>query len=417
MLQKLHIQKRASIALSLVGNAFEHFDHVLYYLLAPFIAPLFYAKVSYVFALTLAVLPVDLIFRPLAVIFFSWISRKIGIHSILLISLFGMGTCALCIGLLPSYQLIGVSAPILLTCLRGLTSFFATGEATAAPLYLFHQTHHKKHVWYSSIYEVSSSLGMFIASLLISWLLWRNILLEYWRLLYLFGALASLIGFLLRYLQSESLEIKSRAPLFNFCSLRKMLPSIFLIAVVTGFLCVNCNFIFYLVNGLLPVMTSLNLNQMMFIHTGLALFDMLLFPCFGWLSYRIGVEKMMLICIAIIVTSVFPLYRWVLSFPNMYTLVLFRFILMICGVGCSAPYQKYIQKQTQYYSFFELSLGKNLGKLLLSSPFMWTSYLIFEMTGWRYLPCVYVFILGILAFSGMWLRFNTSEKMVESASF
>ncbi len=75
-----------------------------------------------------ASLGISFLFRPLGAIVAGHIGDKYGRKITLVLTLFGMGAATTLIGLLPTYEQIGIAAPIILICLRILQGFSAGGE-------------------------------------------------------------------------------------------------------------------------------------------------------------------------------------------------------------------------------------------------------------------------------------------------
>ncbi len=409
-----HQSNKGSLALLFFGNAFEHYDQILFYLLIPFIAPLFYGNVSYIYSLAIASIPFGLLIKPLGVLCFSSLARNKGIQYLLVLSLFGMGTVTLAIALLPGYQLIGISAPIILSLLRGLICFFSTAESTAAPLYLFAITEPRRHPLMSSFYEVSTMVGVFIASLLISILAWNGCIEKYWRYVYFFGALTGFIGVLFRLITKEvTLTVKPMK--FKFSKIRKQLPSVLVIAFVTGFCCINYKVSMVILNGYLPLIINVTKEQMIFLHTFLTLFDMLFLPFFGWIACKVDKGLLMKLCLVCILILVLPLYQNMLLYPCLKTIFVLRFVLIFFGVGFAAPYQSYIRDiASSNNRFFTISFGKTMGKLFISGPLMSLSYFVLGLTGSENFPAIYIFVSAFICFMVMVL-YDLIEKYREKA--
>ena len=123
--QNKNMRKVALTALA--GTSIEWYDFFLYGAAAALIFPTaFFGEIPESTALILSLLTfaAGFIARPIGGIIFGHFGDKIGRKKTLIIALILMGVASTLIGLLPTYAMIGVAAPILLTLLR-----FAQGLA------------------------------------------------------------------------------------------------------------------------------------------------------------------------------------------------------------------------------------------------------------------------------------------------
>lgn len=121
-----------------IGNAVEWFDFAIYGFLATYIAAHFFPAGNETAALlnTFAIFAAAFFMRPLGGFFFGPLGDRIGRQKVLAIVILLMSGATLCIGLLPTYQAIGVAAPLLLLGLRCLQGFSAGGEYGGGAVYL-----------------------------------------------------------------------------------------------------------------------------------------------------------------------------------------------------------------------------------------------------------------------------------------
>ena len=108
-----------------LGNLFEHYDLALYSLLAPFFAALFFPKESYLSSLisTYAIIPIAMISRPLGALVFGYIGDYYGRRTALSLSLFGLAITSFFLACAPTFQQIGILAPLYLTVGRLFQNF------------------------------------------------------------------------------------------------------------------------------------------------------------------------------------------------------------------------------------------------------------------------------------------------------
>ena len=139
------VERRVLIA-SLTGSAIEWFDYFLYGTVAALaFNRLFFPNFDPVVGLMLSYLSFSLTFfiRPFGGFLFSHIGDKIGRKRTLVLTLSLMGSSTVLIGLLPSYDSIGIWAPILLVTLRAIQGLGIAGEWGGALLLAYEPTFSK----------------------------------------------------------------------------------------------------------------------------------------------------------------------------------------------------------------------------------------------------------------------------------
>src|SRR6188768_4521943 len=121
-----------------IGNAVEWFDFAIYGFLATFIAANFFPSGNETAALlnTFAIFAAAFFMRPLGGFFFGPLGDRIGRQKVLALVILLMSGSTFAIGLVPSYDTIGMFAPLLLLFLRCLQGFSAGGEYGSGACYL-----------------------------------------------------------------------------------------------------------------------------------------------------------------------------------------------------------------------------------------------------------------------------------------
>jgi len=119
------------------GTVFEAYDFILFGTLAPIIAVQFFAGVNETtaFIFTLLIFAAGYFIRPLGALVFGSIGDRTGRKKAFLITISMMGLSTFCIGLLPTYESVGILAPILLICLRLVQGLAFGGEYGGAVVY------------------------------------------------------------------------------------------------------------------------------------------------------------------------------------------------------------------------------------------------------------------------------------------
>lgn len=129
---------RKAVRGAAVGNAVEWFDFAVYSVLATYIADKFFPSGNDTVALlnTFAIFAAAFFMRPLGGFFFGPLADRIGRQRVLAIVILLMSGSTFAIGLVPSYDMIGVAAPLTLLLLRCLQGFSAGGEYGSGACFL-----------------------------------------------------------------------------------------------------------------------------------------------------------------------------------------------------------------------------------------------------------------------------------------
>src|SRR6188474_3344742 len=153
------------IAASGVGTMIEWYDFYIFGTLATVISPLFYPKGNDTFAILayLSTFAVGFVVRPFGALFFGRIGDLVGRKYAFLITLLIMGGATAVIGLLPTYETIGIAAPIILVLLRLLQGLAIGGEYGGAAVYVAEHVPDNKRGFYTSFIQTTATIGLFVS--------------------------------------------------------------------------------------------------------------------------------------------------------------------------------------------------------------------------------------------------------------
>jgi len=153
---------RTVIVAASVGNIIEWYDFYIFGSLAAVLAVKFFEKSNPVAALlsTIALFTAGFLIRPLGAFLFGWLGDKVGRKYTFLITLSGMGLGTGAIGLIPTYQSIGVTAAFLLFALRMLQGLALGGEYGGAITYVAEHVSDERRGYYTGWLQTSPTLGI-----------------------------------------------------------------------------------------------------------------------------------------------------------------------------------------------------------------------------------------------------------------
>ena len=115
--------------------------------------------------LSFATLGIGFAVRPLGGIIGGYLGDKIGRKPVLVGSLFLMGFATVLIGVLPTYQMVGIWAPILLVIVRVVQGLAFGAEWGGAILMVFEHAPWRKRGLYTGITQAGFPVGLLLANL------------------------------------------------------------------------------------------------------------------------------------------------------------------------------------------------------------------------------------------------------------
>jgi MHS family proline/betaine transporter-like MFS transporter len=187
-----------------LGIFVEFYDYGVYAFLATTIATVFFPERGGSTGLlaTYGIFALTFFFRPLGGLVLGAMADRIGRRSTLIIALTLITGATAAIGLLPSYTTLGITAPILLLCLRLLQGFSAGGEVASAMSFVGEHAPAHRRAFLMSFSQVGSFSALLTGTLLgvlLSRTLNATALQSWgWRIPFLVAAPLGVIGYYIR---------------------------------------------------------------------------------------------------------------------------------------------------------------------------------------------------------------------------
>lgn len=333
------------------GNVIEWYDFYIFGSLAAVLSVKFFEKSHPVaaFLSTVALFTAGFLIRPLGAFVFGWLGDRVGRKYTFLMTLTGMALGTGAIGLIPTFDQIGLAAAIILFCLRMIQGLCLGGQYGGAITYVAEHVSDEKRGYYTGWLQTSPTLGIVLSLVVI--IATRRYFGEAvfndiaWRIPFLFSFLLVLIAFYIRSTFEESpiyAEIKAkgqtsknpwREAFLNPANLKYVLIAT---VVVLGQGVVWYSGQFWALYFLQTVSKVDALTTAYIVGAGLIIgTPSLIF--FGWLSDHIGRKPVILGGMLIAAVTYYPLYVWLGSVTqpgnvNMPVAILIVAIL-VCYVG------------------------------------------------------------------------------------
>lgn len=306
-------------AATLIGTSIEWYDFYIYGYAAALVFPALFFPKSDAFVGQLAsygVFWVGFLGRPLGGIVFGHFGDRVGRKAMLVVTLTTMGVATFLVGLLPTYERIGVWAPVLLVALRLCQGVAVGGEWGGAVLMAAEHAQTRYKGLLASCPQMGVPLGLICASVIFNVVTGRYS----WRIPFLFSIVLVAIGLIVRLSVAESpafVRAKATAAIVAapiVSVLRNHWKTVLLAAGT--FMVVNGGF--YLVTTQLVSYGAgphsvLKLDPRVFFNANLvgSAVGLLANPFGGWLSDRVGRRPVFMAGVALVLVFAFPLYALV----------------------------------------------------------------------------------------------------------
>jgi metabolite-proton symporter len=196
---------------SLIGTTIEFFDFYIYATAAVLVFPRLFFPASDPASATLASLAtfaIAFFARPFGSALFGHFGDRIGRKATLVAALLTMGLSTVAIGILPTYQTIGVAAPLLLALCRLGQGLGLGGEWGGAVLLAIENAPPGKRAWYGMFPQLGAPIGFLFSGgvflALSKWLTNERFFAFGWRIPFLTSAVLVLVGLYVRLTITET---------------------------------------------------------------------------------------------------------------------------------------------------------------------------------------------------------------------
>lgn len=422
------------VASALVGATIEWYDFFLYGVVAGIVFnKLYFPSSDPVIATLLAytTFAVGFVTRPLGGVIFGHFGDKIGRKSMLILTLMIMGIATFLIGLVPTYDDIGIWAPITLLLLRVAQGIGLGGEWGGAVLMAYEYAPKNKRGFYASLPQIGLAIGLCLASgvvaLLSSLLTDEQFLAWGWRLAFLLSGAMVFVGMYIRLSVKETPEFaavreRNEASAMPFFDMMRRYP----LNVIKGMGARYVDGVVFNVFGVFSInyLTStlkISRTESLLGVMAAALVMIVTIPFFGHLSDRIGRTKVYFWGSLITAVSSFPGF-YLMTHSGGNVLVVWLSIIVPLGVFYASVYGP---EAALFCDLFDakvrytgISFVYQFSGIFASgiTPIIATA-LLKEGEGEPWLICAYVVVVGVIsALSAAWIGRGAQPKSVEAAS-
>ncbi len=379
----------------LAGHFVECFDATIYGFYAVLLAPLFFPQDSISpVLLSFCAFSAGFLARPLGAIVLGTLGDKIGRTGPLVASMALVGVPTLVIGLLPSYQEIGLWATIILFSCRLAQGFFYGAEFAGVNVYLYENYHQTNRLGARVGFLVAfGSFGAVFATGLGAFFTMEIMPPWAWRIPFILGGVSAFAVYLWRRNLHETEEFKKAQQkkeilAFPLTALFRY-KGLFLTAVLMMGLNTMPLYIITIFGNQLFKEMGYTTSQSMLLNMSTLTFDSIMIIFLGRLGDLIGFQRQIVLgCVWMIVAS-FPCFYLITYYPS--TLTIFTFIVTISSgsmlvTSCTMPYINGFFPANCRFS--GAALSSTLGSALIAGNTPLVANYLVHMTGTKMAPAV-----------------------------
>lgn len=314
-----------------VGTVIEWYDFYLYGSLAAIITVQFFSGVNETtgFIFALMAFAAGFAVRPFGAIVFGRLGDLWGRKNTFLVTMVLMGLSTFIVGILPSYAVIGIAAPIILVLMRLIQGLALGGEYGGAATYVAEHAPHGKRGFYTSFIQITATVGLLLSLVVILGV--RTVVGEEafvswgWRIPFLVSILLLGVSLWIRLKLAESPAFQrmkaegktSKTPLKDsfgkWSNLKVVLIALIGLAAGQAVVWYTGQFyaLFFLERVLKvdPALSNVLIAIALLLATPFFVF-------FGWLSDKIGRKPIILLGCLLAALTYFPLFQGLTAAAN-----------------------------------------------------------------------------------------------------
>ncbi len=341
---------RRVIVAAAVGNVIEWYDFYIFGSLAAVLSVKFFEKSHPVAALlsTIALFTAGFLIRPLGAFLFGWMGDRIGRKYTFLVTLSGMGLGTGAIGLIPTYESIGLAAAFTLFGLRMIQGLCLGGEYGGAITYVAEHVSDERRGYYTGWLQTSPTLGIVVSLAVIigtrSYFGEAEFNAWAWRIPFLISFLLVAMAIYIRLQLQETPifeEIKAKGLMTKNPWKEAFLSSNIKYVLIATVVLIGQGVVWY--SGqfwalyFLQTVSKVDLLTSAYIVGAALLLATPSLIFFGWLSDKIGRKPVILGGMLLAAITYYPLYQWLgtVTQPGNinYPIAIFIIFILVCYVG------------------------------------------------------------------------------------
>ena len=397
--------QRKLLVLSSLGGILELYDFIIFALFASYISNAFFPATDELAGLmiTFATFAIGYLVRPLGGIVFGHFGDRIGRKSTFTISILMMAFATLGLGLVPTYSMIGVSAPLIVILLRIIQGFSIGGEIPGAITYVSEAFTDQKGLACGIIFcalTMGIVLGSAVHASIVTLLPEQQMQAYGWRIPFILGGVFGLLSYFLRRELHESSQFVAIEDGVEKYPMITVFKEEFGNALAGSFIAAVCAVIvtslFLFIPAYFNKVLHLPANAYVWERTIAIAFGSCLSVFFGHLTDFINVKKLVMILSIVTILIVYPIFIIYAYYPHLYII---SFIASAILLGFSAGLiprllSELFPTQIRYSG---IAVSYNLGFAIFGGLTPFISLSLIYYTGWVTVPALYLIIVAFLS--------------------
>ena len=405
----------------LIGNVLEWFDFAVYGYFASNIGQQFFTQSSHAAQqlLTFGTFALGFLARPVGSLVLGRVGDRIGRRALLTLSILLMGGATLTLGLLPTYERIGVAAPLLLVLMRLIQGFSLGGEFTGSMVYTTEGASPLMRGLVSSSTAAGTTIGFILGSgtawLVNAALPAAEVTAWGWRIPFVGSVVFLILGYLLRrgiVETAEGLKARTIRP--------ELLPS--LIAdwrpiVQTFGIVAMTNAAYYLTFTYAverrKALATVSGELFLLANTLTLVVVLLSKPLGGWLSDKVGRRRLMMTLTVAVMVLIYPALQTMLyGAPSSFIL---GQILVAVPIGMALGLQgaMVVEIFPLRSRVTSMSVAYSITLALAGGTAPLVSTWLIETLGHPLAPAYYIMLYGAVGLAIMWPMAETNARRLD----
>lgn len=416
---------RKNIIFSAFLTAVEYYDFIIYAYLSTYIANVFFPQGHHALHLleTYALFGLGYFMRPLGGAFFGHIGDRLGRKVALMITVILMTCSLLMMTLVPTYQVIGITAPILLLLARLLQGFAIGGEYNGVLVTLIENAPRWRRARTTFLSVFISGNSVILATLVVMVLTGiynHHAMLHFaWRYPYYIGVFLSLIALVFIYYLEETdsfieLEDKHKLAKLPLVEAFKNHPWVIgLVLLLTGYLGVA----YYMAATYIPNLMTDMLNFTHHTAVTATLIASIVYaytaPLWAQLTDKLGRKPILITTIILIMIGIIPEFL-ALHSHNIALIILAYSVMMALISACTVTFEVTINEAfPARIRYSGVAIGYNIGNALFGGSALYVSQALVDWGGNIYMPALYLIVMSALTLVCVLRMTETRGRLAE----
>jgi MHS family citrate/tricarballylate:H+ symporter-like MFS transporter len=388
------------------GNFLEMFDFFLFGFYATYIAKAFFPTVNEVNGLLLAFTTFWLgaLMRPIGAIVLGAYIDRIGRRKGLIVTLMIMAMGTVCIAVSPTYETIGLAAPVIVLIGRLLQGFSAGVELGGVSIYLFEIATPGNKGFYTSFQSASQQVAIFVAAIIgfvmNAALTPQQIADGGWRIPFFIGCLIVPFIFLLRRSLQETPEFLAQKRHPTAAEIFESMLANWATVLFGMLMVVLTTVTFYLITVYTPTfgrsVLKLTQEESLLVTLAVATTNFFWLPIGGAISDRVGRKAVLLTIAVLAFVTAYPALAWLVAAPTFAKMLavdlLFSFYFGVYNGAMVAALSELVPAHVRATSF---SLAFSLAAALFGTATPVVSTLLIDFTGDKASPGFWLMFAGL----------------------